>query len=226
MVEIIKFIFNPKETIDKDNSFYQTILRFAILFVLCFFLSVVSLFITEFLRNFGIIPEYTRDLGTKTESIRGNILYAAILFPLIEEIAFRLYLIRNQLNVFVSSFFMTYMIISNFIFRTSSFSLTEHGLIRVCSAITVAAFILYLYRRKRIKVKFNILFYFSALIFGLVHIYNYDYTNPHVIVFAIVICLPQIISGLLLGYSRVKYGIFGSIFLHALINGIPMILIK
>ena len=111
MVEIIKFIFNPKETIDKDNSFYQTILRFAILFVLCFFLSVVSLFITEFLRNFGIIPEYTRDLGTKTESIRGNILYAAILFPLIEEIAFRLYLIRNQLNVFVSSFFMTYMII-------------------------------------------------------------------------------------------------------------------
>ena len=226
MIELVKYILKPQESLENDKSFYITILRFFMLIVISFLLKALSVLIIQSLYNLEVIPEFKRDLGASTNSIRNNIFYAALLFPIIEELSFRLYLKRNVINIFISSFFMTYMIVTNFIFQTSTFSLSENGLIRILISLTVALLILYIHKMKKIKLKFNLLYYLSAVLFGLVHIYNYDYTNYKVLIFAIIICLPQITSGLLYGYTRIKYGIIGSIILHMLINGLPMLLLK
>ena len=226
MIELVKYILKPQESLENDKSFYITILRFFMLIVISFLLKALSVLIIQSLYNLEVIPEFKRDLGASTNSIRNNIFYAALLFPIIEELSFRLYLKRNVINIFISSFFMTYMIVTNFIFQTSTFSLSENGLTRILISLTVALLILYIHKMKKIKLKFNLYYYLSAILFGLVHIYNYDYTNYKVLIFAIIICLPQITSGLLYGYTRIKYGIIGSIILHMLINGLPMLLLK
>ncbi len=220
MKEIFQFIWNPTETLAKDQAIWQTIWRVLLLIVICIVLKVLSLVGVEVLRMMSLIPQYTRDLDEGTKVIRGNLLYAVVLFPIMEELAFRLYLVRNKVNVFVSAFLMTYMIATNFIFQTSSFSLAEYGLARISLSLIVAGAVLLIYQKSPLTIKFSTLFYCSALIFGLVHIYNHDYTNPSVLLFAPLICLPQIISGLFWGYARIKYGILGGILLHGIMNGI------
>ena len=151
MIELVKYILKPKESIKKDKSFFITILKFLMLIILSFLLKVFSVLIIQLLYQIEIIPEFTRDLGTTPKSIRNNIFYAALLFPVIEELSFRLYLKRNTINVFISSFFMTYMIITNFIFQTSIFSLSENGLTRILISLAVAFLLLYIRNKKKIK---------------------------------------------------------------------------
>jgi len=224
-MEIIKFILKPKETLGKDESIYQTLWKFILLIFLCLSLGIISVILIELLRNLGFIPEYIRPYNESVKSIRSNIIFIAILFPIIEELAFRLYLKRNSINVFISVFLTTYMIVTTFFFKTSHFSLEKEGLLRITISLFLAFIGLYFYRKRFLKIKFSFLYYFSAFLFGIVHIYNYDCSNPKVLLFAIIICLPQIIGGLFFGYTRIKYGIIGSIILHSLVNGLPHLIL-
>ena len=71
------------------------------------------------------------------------------------------------------------------------------------------------------------IFYFAAIIFGIVHISNYEMTTE-VLWAAPILVLPQIVVGLLLGYLRVKQGFIWGFFLHALHNlvfvGVPLLI--
>ncbi len=55
----------------------------------------------------------------------------------------------------------------------------------------------------------------STLTFAVVHLTNYDNANPAFLLLVI----PQAIAGLLFGYTRVHYGLWASMLLHALHNG-------
>ncbi|WP_114521465.1 CPBP family intramembrane glutamic endopeptidase [Altererythrobacter sp. ZODW24] len=55
----------------------------------------------------------------------------------------------------------------------------------------------------------------STLAFAVVHLSNYDDANPAFLLLVI----PQAVAGLLFGYTRVQYGLWASILLHALHNG-------
>lgn len=224
-MELIKFIISPKENLEKDKSIYQTLYKFILLIFLCICLGALALILSQTLQNFDIIPEQTREFKPEIKSIRNSLIFSIILFPIMEEFAFRLYLKRSNINVFVSSFLITHMICSSFIFNTNSLSLEHDGLLRILIDLFTASILLYVYNKGLIKLKFNLLFYFSVLLFGLVHIYNHDYSNPRVLLFALIICLPQIIAGLLFGYARIKYGIIGSIILHVLVNGLPQLIL-
>jgi len=224
-MELIKFIVNPKDKLGKDKSIYQTIYKFSLLTFLIICLGAIALILSQTLQNFDIIPKHIKEFKPEIKSIRSSLLFSIILFPILEEFAFRLYLKRNNINVFVSSFLITHMICSAFIFNTNNFSLEQDGFLRILIDSFIAFISLYVYRKELFKLKFNFLFYFSVLLFGLVHIYNHDYSNPKVLLFALIICLPQIIAGILFGYTRVKYGIIGSIILHILVNGLPQLIL-
>lgn len=64
---------------------------------------------------------------------------------------------------------------------------------------------------------FFLTFYLSAVIFGLVHIFNYADLSA-VLVFIPLLIAPQLILGLFLGYLRMKQGFVWSFYLHALHN--------
>jgi membrane protease YdiL (CAAX protease family) len=61
-------------------------------------------------------------------------------------------------------------------------------------------------------------FYLIALLFGYVHITNYE-LNTSVLLFSPILIAPQFFVGLYLGYIRVKFGLLWSIALHASYNG-------
>jgi membrane protease YdiL (CAAX protease family) len=66
---------------------------------------------------------------------------------------------------------------------------------------------------------FKIAFYAFALLFGLMHISNFEITTP-VLLLSPILLLPQILLGSYLGYIRVRLGLPWSMLLHGCYNGI------
>jgi membrane protease YdiL (CAAX protease family) len=64
---------------------------------------------------------------------------------------------------------------------------------------------------------FKIAFYIFALIFGFVHLSNFELTT-NVLLLSPILVLPQIILGGYLGYIRVRFGLQWSILLHGTYN--------
>lgn len=69
---------------------------------------------------------------------------------------------------------------------------------------------------------FKWIYYLSAFIFGVLHIYNYEFDSSHY-VFIPFITLNQIVSGLFLGYTRIIYGFWYGVLQHGLFNGLTLI---
>jgi len=69
---------------------------------------------------------------------------------------------------------------------------------------------------------FGVLFYFSAVFFGLVHISNYTNIERFWWLTPLLV-LPQLFGGIELGYVRTQYGLIWAIFNHALNNFIPFV---
>lgn len=74
----------------------------------------------------------------------------------------------------------------------------------------------------RYKKAFRWVFYGFALLFGYMHIANYELTTNVLLVSPILVG-PQIILGLFLGLIRVKLGLLYSILFHAVYNAILVI---
>jgi hypothetical protein len=75
---------------------------------------------------------------------------------------------------------------------------------------------------------FKYFFYASALLFGLVHIFNFE-GSPHLLYMAPLLVAPQLLMGFFLGYIRIKLGLRWSILLHAAHNTIlliPIVVLK
>lgn len=70
------------------------------------------------------------------------------------------------------------------------------------------------YRHKRY---FKWLYYLSALLFGWIHIINYDFDRTHYF-FIPFITMTQSFSGLMFGYIRIIYGFWYGVLLHSLFN--------
>lgn len=70
---------------------------------------------------------------------------------------------------------------------------------------------------------FKIAFYTFTLLFGYVHLTNFD-INTNTLLFSFFLVLPQIILGFYLGYIRVKFGLLWAILLHSSYNSIVFIL--
>jgi hypothetical protein len=71
--------------------------------------------------------------------------------------------------------------------------------------------------------EFAFVFYLTAVIFALVHIFNFELgTTPWY--FIPLLVMPQFVLALFLGYVRVRNNILYSIYVHMLNNSIPMLL--
>jgi len=64
---------------------------------------------------------------------------------------------------------------------------------------------------------FKIVFWVLTLLFGYVHLSNYEITTS-ILLFSPFLVMPQIILGAILGFIRVKFGLIWAIALHAIYN--------
>jgi len=75
---------------------------------------------------------------------------------------------------------------------------------------------------------FGVAFYIVTLIFGIIHISNFELTTQVWLLSPILIA-PQVSVGFLLGFIRVKFGLLWSIIMHACYNLVlvlPLLLLK
>jgi membrane protease YdiL (CAAX protease family) len=118
-----------------------------------------------------------------------------IVAPILEELLFRLYLRYPQNYLFT------------IIVGLASFSSTHNG--------DKTATALHSFWIKRYKY----IFYFSALIFGFVHLFNFPFSLT-ILLLSPILVAPQIILGSIIGYLRVRYGFMMGFFMHALHNAV------
>lgn len=78
--------------------------------------------------------------------------------------------------------------------------------------------------RKRVSRAYPWLFHAAALAFAAVHLYNFRLASMNLVLLPLLV-LPQWVTGLVLGWTRVKRGIGASMGLHAIFNGGPLVLI-
>ena len=68
--------------------------------------------------------------------------------------------------------------------------------------------------------RFPVVFFGSAVVFGLVHATNWHFNRPALAFLMLpLLVLPQGLIGVVLGYTRVRMGLRGSVLLHATYNG-------
>ncbi|WP_397362652.1 CPBP family intramembrane glutamic endopeptidase [Olleya sp. R77988] len=72
------------------------------------------------------------------------------------------------------------------------------------------------------KKYFRIVFYAFALLFGYMHLFNFNITTQ-ILILSPLLVATQIILGLVFGYIRVRFGLIYSILLHMFYNGIIVI---
>jgi membrane protease YdiL (CAAX protease family) len=70
---------------------------------------------------------------------------------------------------------------------------------------------------------FSGIFYFSAVLFGFIHLTNYEF-NFTILLLSPMLILPQFIAGLFLGYLRIKYDLILAYIMHAIHNAILLTL--
>lgn len=146
--------------------------------------------------------------------------------PLLEEIAFRGWLSGRPGHVFGLLALVTAL--GSLVAMVALNQATGVGVLLPAVALPVfflglAAVILWRWRRRPamgwFTRAFPLFFWLSTAGFACVHLLNYDEGSLYVL---LPLVLPQFVTGSILGYLRVNYGLWAAMLLHALHNGTGM----
>lgn len=121
------------------------------------------------------------------------ILFGVVVNPFIEELIFRLYLRFNPKGL-------------------SGYSLLSASAIGKRMMKKIEAYLTHLWLNK-----FHLVFFSSALLFAIFHLSNYQFSIT-VLLLSPLLVAPQFITGLFLGYLRIKYSWMLGYFMHAIHN--------
>jgi len=220
--DIIGFIKKPskKRVIDKSTKFkiYDTIGLFILKLL---FLIPLSLIV-------GLIHD-PDNLSKSNMAERFSplmlILVAVVIMPIVEEIGFRLSLKFKPIYLALSSGVLLYYILTKAVYHTNNTAIDESFLTRIFSSIGLIILLYPLFNRKSISQwlanvrdrHFRTVYYTSCLAFASVHIFNYElsWTN---LLFLPLITLPQLMTGIISGYTRVAFGFRYPLLFHMATN--------
>ena len=220
--DITGFIKQPLNTKVNDKSTKFKVYDTIGLFILkMFFLVPISIFV-------GLIhdPENLTKISM-AERFSPLILFlvAVIILPIIEEICFRLSLIFKPIYLVLSSGVFTYYLLSKAVFSTKVSSVDETFLTRLILSIGLALLLYPILNLKSINQKltkiwsnrFREIYYISCLSFAWIHIFNYELSWIN-LVFLPLITLPQLMSAIISGYTRVAFGFKYPLIFHMVTN--------
>ena len=165
----------------------------------------------EFVANDGISPI-------------ALLVLAVIVAPLLEEYAFRFAVVAYRPLFLVVGGLVFAAFLTTVVVATELPTPAKTVALAAVGAVALAVILLGVARSPRAAAfwesAFPWLFYGSAVIFGLMHLGNYSFGDiPPLAYLALpLLVTPQIIGGVLLGYTRVRLGILASIGQHAAYN--------
>lgn len=216
--DIIGFIKKPKneENLEKSVKFkiYDTIGLFILKLI---FLIPLFLF-------FGLVYD-PENVGISNISERFTpllfLLLGGVIFPFIEEVAFRLSLKFNPKYFALTSGVLTFYILTKLIFNTKMSVIDESFVIRIVTSILIGVIVYPIVNIERFKEKlavfwkshFRSIYYISCLIFAWIHITMYEVNLINILLLPI-LTLPQLLDAITLGYIRVSFGFKYPLFFH------------
>ncbi|QYJ07063.1 CPBP family glutamic-type intramembrane protease [Qipengyuania flava] len=196
------------------------------LLMLDFAAMIVLLAIAGTVMSTGVDVPETALAGVE---IGSAIIFAVVIgAPVVEEILFRGWLSGRPGHVLALLAFGLGAVGITMLLALSGFSYgtdaLESGLaamgIGVIGGALIAGIVLFLLRGRPpmgwFSRAFPVFFWLSTFGFSLIHLFNFE---PDEMTSALPLVLPQFITGMLLGYARVHYGLWSSMLLHALHNG-------
>ena len=209
--------------IDKKTlSKREILLKGLFFYIKNWFIVVSFLVILLFLLKVFYIAnvEYFKDNIDKKLDVRHHLshffLISVVIYPMIEELAFRLGTNLKKLNVIISLSFLLFIFI-DLIMGYKYVDALQYKL-PICIAF---ALLLYCIPQKYFQIetawKKGFAVYAITIVFALMHITNYPFHLPYLPVYCLLV-LPQFILGSTLVYFRLNLGFFYGYGFHALIN--------
>ncbi len=213
MKDFFKYIKNPIP-LEKNERFTLNI--YLKTMGLCLVLSYSASVFKILLNIHGLLPEY------RNPEVNSTILFFVLVafLPLIEEILLRLNLKISKLNIAAFLSVLTTLIVK-LIFL--------HGIQIYIYLIAIPVFvpIYYIINRSNLpthkietfwKSNFKYIFHFSAIAFGMMHLFNFETIKWWMIALSPLLVAPQITAGYILGYIRMRYGFTYGWLIHSTIN--------
>ena len=219
MKKLLSFIINP----NLDQGYKKINVWF-------FILIITSIFIFDIFFIIGISFFKLENIHSSTGGLEfyNNkwflYLIPCLLVPIVEELSCRLFLKKSLINSYISLSLITFILIL-LLQNRKIYSLDWY----VLNTLVFSFFIwLSLFSFKKyfvnIKITDRTIFYGSAILFSLLHLSNYSFQINELPKYLFLI-IPQLCSGLIYGYIRVKNGMIHSILLHSIHNTILMFII-
>lgn len=207
---------NPFQKNEPSAVFYNQL--FPLVIICLGFAFAATLFTTtlEHLHIIKKLPEFDLfDLKERKLLLFGSVVIVA---PVVEELIFRLQLKSYSLAVIFYAGLGVFFL--NKLFTGFTLGISVFAVLSIAVVVFLWLWESKTKRTRFVNVYFKYHFYFTAIIFGLVHISNYN--NPFKFGFSVLLLvLPQTFVGFILGYVRMRFGVSKSIIMHAAYNFIP-----
>ena len=141
------------------------------------------------------------------------LLVGGFILPLVEEVAFRLSLRFRPIYFALSSSVFAYYILTKFVFSTKISAVDESFTVRIIISVLLGVILYALISYNVIKVAltsfwerhFRIIYYTSCIVFAWIHINKYELNTLNILLVPI-LTLPQLMSAVINGYTRVSFG--------------------
>ncbi len=198
--DLFRFIKRPADEQAVSQTIKEKVAKLILIIILDIIISGIFILLFSVLESYGLFSSENHKVIALLNSMpKITVIFVFIVIvPLIEELIFRLYL--RYKNNYLLRFFI-------FLFRLFGKDYKQ----RI---------------EKRIKKiwykKYAYIFYFSTILFGFVHIFNFD-TNKNMLLLFPLITAPQISFAVFAGYLRVRYNLIWGYFLHAIHNSIVLL---
>jgi hypothetical protein len=192
------------------------------------YLFVYDLFLSLLLGFFVVVP-LRRYFGASFIGEPAPRWTLIILLSIIEELIFRLPLRYTAINLNIAALLFALFAIRSLLFRFGIFgfvTFTERWLWSAVLALLIASVVFVLLRTQPVKRiisriwlhHFRSVLYFSCVAFGLAHVYNFTSITVASLLLAPRLVLPQVISGFIFAFARMRLGMIWCIVLHTAHN--------
>lgn len=219
LYQLLNFLKKPTanelQPLSTAQKIHKTLLLLSWSFVV---VLLIGLTLTVIISLSGFQGTNLIDSLLEEDNLLITIVLATIIAPALEETIFRLSLKPNTNYLALTLATLTILILSRIqqtiplLILTATIPLFAALYAQTLRQTQAQTFITKVYTNH-----FRIIFYSSAILFGLVHMLNYTDIQSGGAILPLLI-IPQTIIGIILGYTRLQYGFKYGILLHGLYN--------
>ncbi|MBO2525152.1 MAG: hypothetical protein CW341_05565 [Bacteroidetes bacterium] len=209
MRDFINYLKNPSEDLKLPaKKIWSVLLVFLTIYIIKIIVAIVS---------HVVFKDNAPDSGLMDLPTVFPLWLVLFVPPLLEELSFRLWLKRNTATILISSVGFVWCLASMFL--ADAIYSTDRLVLKCIVALAGGGAVALLLKKQIINAKFPIIFYLSAILFGLMHACNFiDVSSFAGALFVLINLVMHMLTGLFLGYVRVGYGIVASILFHVTNN--------